>query len=71
MCHAEMATMFNPNFGSVFRSEGEPTLFAFSLRRYVDIYTAAVENLRFVSPNHRFFPERGVSMPHDPKLRIG
>lgn len=60
--------MFNKNFGSVFRSEGEPTLFAFSLRRYVDIYMAKLENLRFYSPEHRFYPERGVSMPHDPKI---
>jgi hypothetical protein len=54
---------------SVFRSEGEPTLFAFSVRRYVDIYMAKLENLRFHSPNHRFYPERGISMPHDPKFR--
>lgn len=84
--------MFNKNFGSCFRAAGEPTLFAFSLRRYVDIYTSQVrlhlplhyhhtaalmilgglqvENLRFYSPNHRFFPERGISMPHDPRFSL-
>lgn len=57
---------FNANFGSVFRAEGEPTLFSFSLRRYVDIYMSRLENLRFYSPMHRFYPSRGVSFPHDP-----
>lgn len=60
--------MFNANFGSVFRAEGEPTLFSFSLRRYTDIYTSKLENLRFYSPTHRFYPSRGVSFPHDPVI---
>jgi hypothetical protein len=60
--------MYNTNFGSVFRAEGEPTLFSFSLRRWADIYTSRVENLRFYSPLHRFYPSRGVSFPHDPVI---
>ncbi len=60
--------MYNANFGSVFRAEGEPTLFSFSLRRYVDVYMARLENLRFYSPLHRFYPSRGVSFPHDPVI---
>ncbi len=64
--NTEMSIMFNKNFGSVFRAEGEPTLFAFSMRRYVDIYMSRLENLRFYSPMHRFYPQRGVSMAHDP-----
>lgn len=66
--NTEMSIMFNKNFGSVFRAEGEPTLFSFSLRRYVDIYTSRLENLHFYSPTHRFYPERGISNPHDPKI---
>lgn len=60
--------LFSKNFGSVFRAEGEPTLFAFSLRRWADIYTSRLENLRFYSPTHRFYPSRGVSLPHDPYI---
>lgn len=62
----EMSTMFNPQFGSVFRAEGDPSLFAFSLRRYCDIYMSKLSNLRHLSPMHRFYPQRGISMPHDP-----
>lgn len=64
----EMSKMFNANFGSVFRSGGEPTLFAFSLRRYADLYLSKLENFRFYSPMHRFYPQRGISMPHDPYI---
>lgn len=64
----EMSKMFNTNFGSVFRAEGEPTLFAFSLRRYADLYLSKLENFRFYSPMHRFYPQRGISMPHDPYI---
>jgi hypothetical protein len=63
-----MSKMFNTNFGSVFRAEGEPTLFAFSLRRYADLYLSKLENFRFYSPMHRFYPQRGISMPHDPYI---
>lgn len=66
--NTEMSTMFNPQFGSVFRAEGEPTLFSFSLRRYSDLYTSRLENLRFYSPTHRFYPQRGISNPHDPHI---
>jgi hypothetical protein len=27
-----------------------------------------LENLRFYSPLHRFYPSRGVSFPHDPVI---
>jgi len=46
----------NP-FGSVFRARYQPSLFAHSLRRYVDLYMNSVSSLRLYSPQHRFYPE--------------
>lgn len=52
----------NPNFGSIFRASKDdgktavPSLFARCLQRHVDFYTSRVENLRFYSTDHRFYP---------------
>lgn len=54
--------VMNPNFGSIFRASKDdgrtavPSLFARCLQRHVDFYTASVENLRFYSTDHRFYP---------------
>ena len=57
--------LYSPTFGSVFRTENKPTLFADGFAKYTDVYTARLENLLAVPPaDHRFFPPRR-SLPHE------
>jgi len=56
--------IFNPHFGSVFRSNLSPSFFAGRLCRMADLYTSSVNNLVNYSPDHFFFPLRGT-LPHE------
>ncbi|XP_045108615.1 5'-nucleotidase domain-containing protein 3-like isoform X2 [Portunus trituberculatus] len=58
--------MFNPQFGSVFRTHNNPTYFSRRLFRFADIYTSRLSNLNDYSINHTFYPRRGV-LPHEYK----
>lgn len=60
--------MFNPHFGSCFRSHNNPSYFARKLFRYSGIYTSRVTNLLQYSVNHSFYARRGV-LPHEFKTR--
>ncbi|GMF13571.1 unnamed protein product [Phytophthora lilii] len=60
----EMENLININFGSVFRADTYPSQFAFIVQRYVDIYSARLENLLEYPSNHTFYPER-MAMPHE------
>lgn len=40
------------------RTSDEPTLFAFSLWRHVDLYTSRVSNLVNFGVTHRFYPTK-------------
>ncbi|RLN92615.1 hypothetical protein BBJ28_00019480 [Nothophytophthora sp. Chile5] len=60
----EMEMLINANFGSVFRADTYPSQFAFFVQRYVDIYSARLENLLEYPSNHTFYPER-IGMPHE------
>ncbi|KAJ8571384.1 hypothetical protein ON010_g5452 [Phytophthora cinnamomi] len=60
----EMENLINVNFGSVFRADTYPSQFAFVVQRYVDIYSARLENLLEYPSNHTFYPER-IAMPHE------
>lgn len=60
----EMENLINVNFGSVFRADTYPSQFAFLVQRYVDIYSARLENLLEYPSNHTFYPER-IGMPHE------
>ncbi|CAN0275493.1 unnamed protein product, partial [Hapterophycus canaliculatus] len=40
------------------RTADEPTLFAFSLWRHVDLYTASVCNIVNFGVTHRFYPTK-------------
>ncbi|CAE7225477.1 unnamed protein product [Symbiodinium natans] len=61
-CRGHLDGLMNPNFGSIFRTSrdngqtAQPSLFARCLQRHVDFYTSKVENLRFYSTDHRFYP---------------
>ena len=56
--------MFNPQFGSTFRSYNNPTYFSRKLFRFSDLYTSRVTNLLRYSLIHSFYPRRGV-LPHE------
>jgi len=59
-----LKSMFNPHFGSAFRTHHSPTFFSRKLFSYSDIYTSRVTNLQKYSLNHSFYPRRGV-LPHE------
>lgn len=61
-----MSSCFNQQFGSAFRTDGSPSMFAFAVKRYVDLYMDDVCNLSNYSPYHRFFPSHAIHMAHDP-----
>lgn len=60
----ETKTVFNEQFGSVFRTYHNPTYFSRRLFRFADIYTSDMTNLLNYSTSHTFYPRRGV-MPHE------
>lgn len=55
---------FNQCFGSVFRTHTNPTLFAYLLQRYADIYTSSIENFSLY-PHNFTFSARRVFLPHE------
>ena len=59
-----LRSMFNPQFGSTFRSHNNPTYFSRKLFRFSDLYTSRVTNLLSYSLNHSFYPRRGA-LPHE------
>lgn len=66
-----ISDMANRNFGSIFRTSDEPTLFAFSLWRHVDLYTSRVSNLVNFGVTHRFYPTKTLSVAHEPRVDTG
>lgn len=56
----------NESFGSVFRVESFPSQFAFSIQRYVDIYSSRLENFLDYPENYTFYPQH-TRLPHEPK----
>ncbi|EFA82296.1 5'-nucleotidase [Heterostelium album PN500] len=58
---------FNPNFGSLFRTHTNATMFAYSLHRHADIYTSKIENLISYPLDYVFYPSRNY-LPHEFKL---
>jgi len=59
-----LKNMFNPHFGSTFRTHNNPTYFSRKLFRFSDLYTSRVTNLKEFSLTHSFYPRRGV-LPHE------
>ncbi|XP_029661742.1 5'-nucleotidase domain-containing protein 3 isoform X2 [Formica exsecta] len=60
----EIKSVFNKQFGSVFRTYHNPTYFSRRLFRFADIYMSTITNLLEYSTSHTFYPRRGV-MPHE------
>ncbi|EDO41423.1 predicted protein, partial [Nematostella vectensis] len=63
----KLKTLFNPHFGSVFRTYHNPTYFTRRLVRFADIYMSSVENFLQYRDNHVFYPRR-AALPHEPVL---
>lgn len=61
---ANLKDMFNPFFGSIFRTHQNPTSFSQRVTRYADIYTSSVSNLMHYPDNFHFLPGRSF-LPHE------
>eukprot|EP00794_Sanderia_malayensis_P009629 gene9629-10617_t len=62
-----LKAIFNPYFGSVFRTYHNPTYFSRRLTRYADLYTASLPNLLSYPTTYTFYPRRHV-LPHEHDL---
>ncbi|BFZ06162.1 hypothetical protein BsWGS_09201 [Bradybaena similaris] len=60
-------SLFNPQFGSLFRTYHNPTYFFRRLARFADIYMSSLTNLSRYSTNYTFYPHR-ILLPHEPSL---
>ncbi|CAG5122824.1 unnamed protein product, partial [Candidula unifasciata] len=60
-------SLFNPHFGSLFRTYHNPTYFFRRLARFADIYMSSLTNLSKYSTNYTFYPHR-ILLPHEPSL---
>ncbi|CAH1781018.1 unnamed protein product, partial [Owenia fusiformis] len=56
--------VFNPQFGSVFRTYHNPTYFFRRLHRLADLYMSSIVNLSNYSDQHTFYPRRWA-LPHE------
>lgn len=56
--------MFNPQFGSMFRTYHNMSFFCRRLNRLADIYTSRLPNMLNYSDDHTFFPRR-QALPHE------
>jgi hypothetical protein len=68
--------IFNPYFGSVFRTHTNATIFAYMLQRYADIYTSKLENfdlypLDFVHHAEREFLSHERSVRYEMVRALG
>ncbi|XP_054476195.1 5'-nucleotidase domain-containing protein 3 [Anoplopoma fimbria] len=55
---SQMKDIFNPQFGSLFRTYHNPTYFSRRLSRFADIYMASISCLLNYDFQHTFFPRR-------------
>ncbi|KAK3730223.1 hypothetical protein RRG08_034968 [Elysia crispata] len=60
-------SLFNPQFGSLFRTYHNPTYFFRRLARFADIYMSSLTNLLRYSSSYTFYPHR-ILLPHEPSL---
>lgn len=60
--NSDMSFSFNKQFGSIFRTDGHPSIFAFAVKRYADIYMSDVSNLAYYRSSHHFYPDQPIRM---------
>ncbi|KAI8324238.1 HAD-superfamily hydrolase [Martensiomyces pterosporus] len=58
---------FNTNFGSVFRTEKYPSLFATKIKSFANVYTADLSNLGAYPSDFVFYPKR-MTLPHETRM---
>ncbi|KAJ2160468.1 hypothetical protein GGF46_002230 [Coemansia sp. RSA 552] len=58
---------FNTNFGSVFRTEKYPSLFATKIKSFANVYTADLSNLGAYPSDFIFYPKR-MTQAHETRL---
>jgi len=56
--------LFNPYFGSMFRTHQNPTSFSLRITQYADLYMSSIENLLNYSDDFHFLPSRNL-LPHE------
>lgn len=61
--------MFNPQFGSMFRTFHSMSFFSRRLSRLSDIYTSRLPNLLKYRDDHTFYPRRNA-LPHEAVLTL-
>ncbi|MED6260674.1 5'-nucleotidase domain-containing protein 2 [Ataeniobius toweri] len=59
--------LFNPQFGSIFRTCHNPTYFSRRLSRFSDIYMASLSCLLNYDPSYTFYPRR-TPLQHEAPL---
>jgi len=64
MIRDRLKSLFNPYFGSMFRTYHNATSFSRRMTRFADIYTSSLENLLHYSNDYHFFPRRN-HLPHE------
>lgn len=60
-------SLFNAQFGSIFRTYHNPTYFSRRLARFADLYMSNVRNLLNYPIEHTFYPRR-MELPHEPHV---
>lgn len=60
--NTELSLQFNQQFGSMFRTDGHPSLYAYAIRKYADLYMSEVGHFLLYSPSHRFYPPHALHM---------
>lgn len=60
----ELKSPFNVAFGSGFRTHTSPTIFAYLLQRYCDVYTSSIENFAHYPHDYTFHAKRQF-LPHE------
>lgn len=66
---SQTKNMFNPQFGSIFRTYHNPTYFSRRMMRLANVYTSNVSNFLEYSLNHAFYPRR-AALPHEPTFLV-
>ena len=61
--------MYNPHFGSIFRTEKAPTYFSRRLNRFANLYMPSLESLQGYHLDHTFYPRR-LALPHETDLNF-
>lgn len=64
----QLKDRMNKNFGSVFRTHTNPTLFTHKLIGCSDLYTSRIDNMFAYRVDHTFYPQRRY-LPHEHFLR--